>query len=229
MSRSVSNILRSAAMLAVLAVSADASAAVISFSSNIASTTTNWAVDVNLSKFDPTLGTLTKVTWTVEGEVTAQFAAENRGKKATTALFTAEALLRLTTPGFAPLVVGLPQLTASTALAKYDGTLDFNGNSGETLAPITGTASGNTSSSDPGVLLNYIAVAGNMLLPFEAEGWWSVQGGGGNLNTSVQTFAGGTVRVDYEYTERNIVPEPASLALFAMGGFAVAYRLRRRQ
>jgi hypothetical protein len=70
-----------AAMAAVLiAVASPASAAVITYSAEIPSDQTDFSTTVGIPKFDPTLGTLTSVSFTLFGEVTGDLWVENRNR-----------------------------------------------------------------------------------------------------------------------------------------------------
>ncbi len=88
---------------------------------------------------------------------------------------------------------------------------------------------GSGSDSVAGIIADWIG-SGNRLLSAEAFGN-SGTVGGGNLDTSVQTWANGTLTVVYDYTVPTppvTVPEPASMALVGLGMMGLAAVRRRK-
>lgn len=199
-----------------------ANAATIASSDSIAVTTTNWNQNVTLNQFDPSLGTLTQIVFTYNGEVTANIRVESEDAAPATVTATSSAFFLFGGPINANLNIAQGQ---SIDLTAFDGTVDFGGTSGHTFAPIN--------ASDNGV---FILNAG--FAPFIGLGTFdiSVQAigtsgatGAGNLTTQIATVAGAGVTVTYHYDTGTSVPEPATLALLGLGLAGLGFARRRRQ
>ena len=221
-----------AAMAAVLiAVASPASAAVITYSAEIPSDQTDFSTTVGIPKFDPTLGTLTSVSFTLFGEVTGDLWVENRNRSnAVTVTSKLEATLTLYHPDNTTIVVTVPRQVFSDTLALYDRTLDFGGTSGRTHAAIDASSSSSSSvtSSLPFDLALFTG-PGSIILPMTANGTSSYDGTS-NISFQADPDANGLVTVSYTYSVAS-VPEPMALSLFGVGlaGHGVAVQRRRRR
>jgi hypothetical protein len=219
-----------AAIAAVLiAVASPASAAVITHSAAIPSDQTDFSTTVSVPKFDPTLGTLLSVAFTLFGEVTGDLGVENRNRSNAVAVTSRlEATLTLFRPDGTTLVVTVPNQVFTDSLARYDRTLDFGGTSGRTHAGIDASSSNSFASSLPFDLALFTG-SGSIVLPMTANGTSSYDGTS-NISFQADSDANGLVTVAYTYRAA-AVPEPMALSLFGVGlaGLGVAAHRRRRR
>jgi hypothetical protein len=85
---------------------------------NATTGTVNGSVALSFNKFDPSLGTLESVTFTLSGNVMSDVFAANLGATAAQVTARAQATLTLTRPDLTTLVVIVPTNTLSQMLAK---------------------------------------------------------------------------------------------------------------
>jgi len=81
--------------------------------------------------------------------------------------------------------------------------------------------SGTTTLINPADLANFEGTS-PLLFNLSAEAQVVVTGAGGNTTTLIDTTANSTLTITYGYIAPNIVPEPASIAMTALGGLLVA-------
>ncbi len=202
-----------------------AEAATLTDTDSVTRRITNFTDAFSIAQFDTSLGTLNSVTFELEGTVDGTIGLENRDNGPATVSGTLRARIALDSPMGDQLVVVLPDVTRSVPLPAYDGSLNFDGASGETFTGLTNTRSNTaTLTSDFGAFLG----TGNVSLGVSATGESFAQGTG-NFASFFDTFAAANLRVIYDYTEAPTdVPEPGlSLAAFAILG-AGAAKLRKR-
>lgn len=211
---------------AVLAMSAgQAFADTLSYSDVVSLSSTNWSDTVAVSQFDTALGTLTGVTFTLEGEVDGSFSVESLDAAPATVTASLGARIEAGHATLGSLGVVLPVADASFALSAFDGTIDFAGTSGTAG---TGNATDMVSSTLTSGLDPFLGT-GTISFDVTAEGA-STGSGAGNLITQFATNAAAAVTVVYEYTAAPVaaVPLPAGLPLLLTGLGALAV-LRRRK
>lgn len=212
------------ALLAVLAAAGVANAAEVCYDGSFSLARTNWSDSLVIPKFDPALGTLLSVRWSVTGNIEGSAAFESLDASATTINTALSATITLTRPDATPLQVIIPVAMNSDGAAAFDGTIDFGGTSGKTYPGLMASDSGSSSTNAPADLALFTAamLGETISLPVSAVGS-STGSGAGNLLLLFNTFAGASVEVCYEYEP---VPAPGALALLGLGGL-VAGRRRR--
>jgi hypothetical protein len=156
-------------------------------------------VPVPIKQFPPSLGTLTSVS--VERAINSDQVTnvESREETAKTYVMKATVTVSITSPAFTG---QLPTLsTTSTAtidLAPFDGTVDFDGPSGESgVIAVAPAASDSQSSTDPTTLANF---TGDGTVTFSVDSVGDATfSGPGNADYQVSTFAQADVRVCYTF------------------------------
>jgi hypothetical protein len=212
------------ALLAVIAAAGAAQAAEICYDGSFALARTNWSDNLVIPKFDPALGTLISVSWSVSGNIEGSAAFESLDASATTIQTALSATIRLQRPDATDLQVIIPVAMNSDSASAFDGGIDFGGTSGKTYAGLTASDSGSSSSMSPADLALFTAgfLGETISLPVSATGS-STGSGAGNLLLLFNTFAGASAEVCYTYEP---IPAPSALALLGLGGL-VAGRRRR--
>lgn len=182
---------------------------------------------VTLTKFDGSLGDLSKVTITLTGAIRGSAAAENLSDQSgTTTTLKLNAELIVSRPGGGALAIASPLADETDVLDIFDGTVDYAGLSGVSYPDLDAcdvvieVLNAPFSAAD---LALFVGTAGEALwLPCTAEGL-SRATGGGNLVTQFSTEALATVCVEYAY-----VPEPATMSLLGLGALGLVRRKRKR-
>lgn len=191
-----------------------------SFSDSIASTATDWNDSVTFPLFDPALGTLLEVSWTIvgsaEGEAYVESLNENEASTVTARLAVDFSLTR---PDATALSNAQAAWEETLNFSIYDGVLDFGGTSGASFVEIALNDSKSGSSTSASDLLLFTGV-GSIDLPVSAIGSSSATGSG-NLAQLFLSDAAATVRITYRY-----IPTPGAGALAAAGLLVVGRRRR---
>lgn len=159
-------------------------------------TSTNFSLGKPLNKFDPTLGTLQSITIQHNGTITSEILVENTSTtSATTINGTVAGNLTLAGPGFtSPLT--LSQNAGSFAAAKFDGTMDFTGTSGQSFGEKTATGTGVVTLTGA-AMQTYIG--GGTVTLTEDGAATSTAFGGGNIVVKLISSGQATVTVTYTY------------------------------
>lgn len=215
------------AVLAIVAAATPARADSETFTDSVSIQPTNFTASVSIPRFDPSLGTLTSIDFTLMGTVlgTAKFESEDAAPS--TVITNLQATIKLERPDLSTVTVVLPTVTTSTSVTAFDGVVDFGGTSGRTFTGQTSSATSSISSPPPLSDLLLFTGLTNIVLPVLATGT-STGSGNGNLDLSFRTNASAVVTVTYNYTPLRAVPEPSSFALIGLGGAGLALiRLRR--
>jgi hypothetical protein len=197
----------------------------VTYSGSIALSRTNWTSSVSVPKFDPALGTLNSIEFTLDGFVDGSASFENKNGPVTVKMHL-QAQETLYRPDFSTLVVTIPVAMTSDAVTGFDQTIDFGGTSGRTYSLLSASASNSfttTSVLDEALFTGL----GNIVLPVDAQGT-SFGSGSGSMVLRFITSASAKATVTYDY---NAVPEPATITMSILALGAVGWRLllRRRE
>ncbi len=183
---------------AALALAGAALADVVTYTTSIPATYTNWNLPLTLPQFDATQGHLDSVDITFTGSTSSTVKIENQDPTVETYSASASYALVLSdsvgtllslTPAIAP-VTG----TLQTA----DQVLDFSGSSGITVANIAASASGSKTLTADADLAPFIG-SGNVSLPVDAKANSSITTSANSV-TLILTQAAAGITVTYHYT-----------------------------
>lgn len=168
------------------------------FTDSIPLQSTNWSNSVSIPKFDPNLGTLQSIQFSLTGRIQGSARAESLDAAPTVVTTSFSANITLTRPDLTPLVVTLPIANFMDSFTAFDGTVDFLGTSGATHAGIMAMDTQMQTSPPPASDLALFTGVGNIVLPVTAQGS-SIATGAGNLITQFLTDAAADVQVCYTY------------------------------
>lgn len=222
-------------MWLIAAMCSAVTAAEQSFSDSIALTSTNWNSTLNLQKFDPSLGTLESVFFSLTGYVTGTAQFESLDNTPATVEMELKALITVSRPDMTQLIAVLPTVKTSDNVSAFDGIPDFGGTSGKTYPNINHPDFSNSAGDSllilpPSADLDLFTGVGNLVLPVSAIG--QSQGlSAGNIAYQFSTSARADATVRYVYTpNQEVIPEASSLilAMSGLGGIMGFARLRRR-
>jgi hypothetical protein len=219
-----------AAAIISLAGATGVNAGTISFTDTIATQSTNWGPQsLTVDQFDSSLGTLTAVQIIFSGDVDGTARTENLDADAAVVTATLSAdlsldLSSLTTPDILLLGVGD---SSTHNFAAHDGTIDFGGTSGATVA-LSGTDSDSLITTD---IADLAMFTGLSTISFSADAVGvSSATGAGNITSNFATNAGAGIEVIYTFdTGTTTVPVPAPLALMAFGLLGLAGVVRSKK
>jgi hypothetical protein len=170
----------------------------VCYSDSTPFTFTNWTGSVTVPKFNPSLGDLVSIQFTLQGDVRGSARAESLDNSATVVTTQFSATISLTRPDNSVIVVSVPLANFVDSFTAFDGTIDFAGTSGVTHSGINASDIQSATSPPPLSDLALFTGAGNITLPVAAQGS-SVANGSGNLITQFTTEASASVRVCYTY------------------------------
>lgn len=185
---------------AVLAASSPAVQQQVCYTDEIPLAPTNWVRTFTLPKFDPDLGLLVGIRFTLSAEAQGTASVESLDGAPTTVNSAFMAELTLTRPDLSVIVVTTPVANFTDNLSSFDGVIDFAGTSGRMHQGIL-TADSDTANSPPPrsdlpIFTGPPGNPGTIDLPVFARGI-STATGSGNLITQFQTSASSQVEVCY--------------------------------
>lgn len=199
--------------------------------SSISLTTTGWNLNLSIPKFNPGLGTLNSISYTLNGSTAGTAKYESLDGAPASISLTLSASLTLQRPDLSTIKIIIPSTTVNESSAASDGVIDFLGASGSTFSGLSGsTTSGALSLSGAGDRALFTG-AGSIILPVVAAGS-SSGSGSGNLVTQFNTAAAADISVTYNYNKDTGVPEPrvyGAIGAVACLGLLGYRRIRSRQ
>jgi PEP-CTERM motif len=209
----------------LLGSAACADAATVSFFQNFGPTSIGSPLfSVTLPKFNPALGTLTKVTLTLDGQTsgsTLEF--DNEAGVGGTVGLQIGTTITANSSFLSALVATPAQSTSGSVVADDDGAPDYLGGDALVLTGGSGSDSDFNSSTSAPVLAS-VTGPGTINVDLTNSIFTSTTTSGifGPSIPNAGSFSG-TVTVEYEY---NLVPEPSSALLGALGLLALMRRRR---
>lgn len=170
----------------------------VCFQDNVPLQSTNWSSTVSIPKFNPNLGTLVSIDFTLTGHSQGAARAESLDAQPSTVTLTFQNTITLTRPDMSVIVVTIPQAVFMDTLSAYDGTTDFAGSSGVAHNGLTAMDSDVATAPPPASDLALFSGAGSIVLPVMAAGT-SMASGAGNLITQFVSMASADVSVCYNF------------------------------
>lgn len=162
----------------------------------LADETTGWTQSAVFQQFNPALGTLVAVDVTVITDIAGSAMVENTAPIA--AGYTAEVLAEIGLSDAAGVIpaTGVDDISGTTTLGAFDGSLDFGGTSG-VVVPIANTATASEMLPGPFIDPNIIGT-GNFTIQAHGTSYAGLIGG---TQYTLQSLlqVGGTVEVSYSY------------------------------
>ncbi len=191
----------------------------------------DWTAPITVPKFNPALGTLNSIVFSMTGYVRGNAQVENTSPSSgSETKLTLASGLTLTRPGGGPaLVVATPIVINPFSAGPFDGVIDFAGTSGATLSGLLGSKFNlfhYESDADKALFTG----GGTIDLPLTAIGTSRANGGGSTISL-FETESRGEVTVTYRYSASPI-PEPrvyGAMGALLCVGLALARRLRSKQ
>lgn len=170
-------------------------AAAVSYEASVSPQTASWAQSAVFPKFNPVMGTLTAVKVSLTGSVDGTAGIESFDAEAQQVEAAARADIAVFGPDKAALVSAKPAATKTAALAAFDGSNDFAGASGATLALVSPQQSADAQLASG--IASFVG-ADEIALDVVSRGESSV-GGSGNIGTQISGKAAAKVVVTYIY------------------------------
>lgn len=162
---------------------------------------TDWSETFTFAKFDPTLGTLNSVKVVADATVDGSIELENRTNGATSLIGRLSANVTLSPLGPNSQLVAQPSVERTFDAASYDGTIDFDGTSGDGFFNVLSEVAHEEKVFTGADLAYFTASAGSTSFTVNAEAnATSVATAQGNVVSRFITNAGVSVEVIYDYT-----------------------------
>jgi collagen type I/II/III/V/XI/XXIV/XXVII alpha len=165
----------------------------------VGDTTTDWSQTVTFGQFDPSLGTLQGIDVELTADVTGSVAIESMEAAPSTVTVSLPSTVSVNSPTNVLLASVALDPSASAALGAYDGSTDYAGASGTTLAGLLNTGTAETSWQAGTTDLGAFIGTGSVPLSVDASTQLHVDGPA-NLQLASQASAGASVSLQYDYT-----------------------------
>jgi len=165
-------------------------------------TPTNWNHAFVLPKHSPELGPLESVTVTLRSMTNFGLALENLDAAPGTAFFQLGCVVSARRPGASVIVSTTSNQSVQADLAPFDGTIDFDGPSGETFTNLHQTRESSIVLQSLADLALFTAMSNGETISLGVDAQSSASGGGpGNIVVSFSTSARFELMVCYGYRE----------------------------
>ncbi len=197
------SITRSALAALALGGVVTAQTSTLCYTDSIPLQSTNWNSSITVPQFNPTLGNLQSIQFTLSGRIEGSANIESLDAGPTTVNTSFSASITLTRPDNSVIVVTIPIANFSDSVTGFDGLIDFLGTSGESHPGIIATDSDVAVSPPPVSDLALFTGFGNVTLPVVALGN-SIATGSGNVVTQFMTMAQASCEVCYTYTTNTL-------------------------
>jgi len=188
-------------------------------------TATPWDVTLSFPQFDPALGTLLEVKYTLVSALLGQGGIENQNEESGGSYsFTIRNRVTVDDPSSSQVINLAVESTQNGTLSAYDSTTDYDGASGDSFTNVTANATDSWLISSG--LGAWIGV-GTVNADTSARASFEVSGDvAGDAVAFVQNDGSASLTLEYKYDE---IPEPGTLALLAFGIPALAAWRKRRK
>ncbi|MFT6268680.1 MAG: hypothetical protein ACJAVV_001495 [Alphaproteobacteria bacterium] len=192
--------------------------------------TTNFQTALSFAQFDTMGGTRTldSVSFSIDGSIFGTIEVESRDAAPAVITTKLEAELTLTDALDNILVVTIPSIERILNAAAFDGTIDFDGPSGETYADLMADAFNIETYTDAATLAIFTGM-GDAEFTFDAAAT-SIATGAGSITSAFNTSAAGFVEIIYTYSDTvTQVSAPSHVALLGLGllAFAGSRKIRK--
>ncbi len=201
-------------VLSLLLACAPAFADSISYSASFGPTTTSFSTSISLPQFNPSMGTLTSITFTLDGQTIGSATVTNNSGAAGDYLVAIFTSLSLLDPSNNMLASISPAFSQSLTISNGDSKTA----SGTSL-PSTDSATITTGFSP------YVGL-GDVTFTVAGQGFAAANG---PTPYSVDSTTSGQGKITVTYNTASVVPEPATLALFGSGLLALGLLYQRRR
>ena len=172
----------------------------------IAPTQGEWSKSVTFAPFNPFLGTLVDVQIGITSEVTGSVSVENLSPAVGTIAVALDGDVNVYGPDGGWITNSQPTATAGATLGAFDGTIDYGGSSGATLAQLLGTAS-TLDFDQPGSAGLAAFIGGHPVTLMVTGGDLGLtESGPGNLQTLSDAETGAVVTLQYDYINGGSLP-----------------------
>lgn len=210
---------------------------------NISTQETNWTENLSFTQFDPALGTLNSILFSLTGGIEARIGFENIKGPTSTVTSSAAATITVRDPiSNVVLVQVIPANTITDVLTGFDLNFNYGGTSGRnygyqpgdllfvTVGPDLGARTATATTSVSHSPLSSFIGTGQVLVPVTAINLTTVTGTGGSINSTFDTLAEAELTLIYDYTAAPIVvPEPATSALAGLSLVILGAAWRKRR
>ncbi len=183
-------------------------AGMISYSTSVPLSNTDWSASATLPQFNQTLGCLRSICFNLDGHVQGDIRFESLDQSPTMVTSALGATITLTRPDNSTLVTTLPVIYNVDNLIAFDGNVDFGGGSGRIYSNLIADKADSACSISPTDFALFTG-SGSVVMPVLAAGT-SNASGAGNLVITFGTQAAATVTVTYNYEDCPTPAKPAT-------------------
>jgi len=177
------------------------SASEMGYTDSVSPTSSQWTTKLTVPKFDPANGELNAVEIHFTGLVSGLAEYESGELKESDVLVVVDADIELRRPDGALLALINPESQLEATLPAFDGELDFDGPSGQSVGQVDGSATKVVRLTDEADLALFSG-DGEMFLPTVGSVRSRVKGPG-NFMSTVNAFASANITVEYIFNDPN--------------------------